>query len=111
MLATIAPRLARAHAHMQEMERVLGWIRDNQWTGGAYVLVRVSQYVPDRGWAWVYVESVKQGDAAPYPIRGKIDGRHGQWAFWEVAEIKFLADTYPELERMHPEFPRRLVFA
>jgi hypothetical protein len=104
----IAPRLTRALRQMDELERVLGFLRDEQWTGGASVLVRVNQYVPDKTWAWVYVDSVKQGDASPYPIRGVIDGRPGQWAFWEVAGVHHLADDFPELIEMQPTFPHPL---
>lgn len=117
-LVDVAPRLGRAHAQMQEAERVLGWIRDNQWTGGVYVLVSITCYVGllhDRDQPqWVYVDLVVQGDASPFPVRGHLDACdyngsfrvEGQWAFWEVQDIKFLSDEVPELLRLNPEFPR-----
>jgi hypothetical protein len=107
-LTDIAPRLGRAHAQMKEAERVLGWLRDNSWIGGVDVLVDATSY---RGFRqqWVYVDRVVQGDAAPYPIRGRVDGEiPGQWAFWEVQGIRFLSERFPELLDMHPEFPRPL---
>lgn len=107
-LADVAPRLARARDQMREVERVLGWARDESWVGGFYVLVPGDQY-GQPGMHWVYVEHVVQGDAVPYPIRGHIDvddGRiSGQWAFWEVADIRFLSTDFPELLEIHPDMP------
>jgi hypothetical protein len=113
--STIAPRLGRAHAQMSEVERVLGWMRD-RWKGGISVLVQCEQYTGVDGLRWVRVDRVT-ADATPYPIKGQIptwdfqrgmlpNGIPGQWAFWEVAGIRWLSDDYPELLEMHPDFPR-----
>jgi hypothetical protein len=111
-LADVAPRLARARDQMREVERVLGWARDESWVGGFYVLVPVAQYTGREALEWVYVERVVQG-AAPYPIRGRYQvdplvcstEAAGQWAFWEVAGIRFLSTDFPELLETHPDMP------
>lgn len=118
-LADIAPRLGKAHAQMVEIERVLGWVRDHDWTGGFDVLVPITGYVGllhDRNKPqWVKVERVVQGDAAPYPIRGHLDAcdytgsfkAGGQWAFWEVQDIRFWQDSppHPRFAASYPDFP------
>lgn len=112
-LHAIAPRLAQARDQMIDTERVLGWIRDNGWTGGVDVLVPVDNYMLNREHRWIGVDRIVQGDASPYPIRGyiKIGGIKptrisGQWTFWEVDSICFWSDDFPELLYMHPQFPR-----
>lgn len=112
MLSDVAPRLARARDQVVETEHVLGWFRDNSWTGGVAVLVPVLNYLPRSGkevvdiHIWVDVDRVVQGDAAPYPIRGRFGwGISGQWAMHEVAGIKLLCEDYPELVHMHPGMP------
>lgn len=115
-LADVAPRLAAARDQMEETERVLGWLRDASWMGGAEVLVSVCAYTRRRADEWVRVDHVIQGDASPYPIRGDIKvkpiGEHeavsinGQWAFWEVMAVRPLSEDYPEILEHHPDFPR-----
>lgn len=102
-LSDVAPRLARARDQVVEIERVLGWIRDNSWTGGVYVLVPTQFYgeYPD-DWTWIHVGRVTTG-ATPYPIKDQ-HGR-GQWAMWEVADMRLLSDDFPELILMQPEYP------
>lgn len=110
-LSDVAPRLARARDQVVEIERVLGWIRDNSWTGGVSVLVPTQfygEYLND--WTWVEVGRVTTG-ATPYPIKDQ-HGR-GQWAMWEVADIRLLSEDWPELLEFHPGMPSHVcpVFA
>lgn len=123
-LIDIAPRLGKAHDQMQEIERVLGWVRDHSWTGGFDVVVDARHYWCGSATEHVSLTRVMSG-ATPFPIRGfykvnVVDSRTsligfdstgqevvhrvdeqavkripGQWAMWEVQKIIFWQDSPP----------------
>ncbi len=111
-LHDIAPRLARAHDQMLEVERVIGFLRDHGWTGGVDVFVPTGHYVSTQPYGWAAVTHVSPRDTASvYPIKGDVfigarrPGIQGQWKLYEVAGIRWWSDDFPELADMHPEYP------